>query len=106
MTETSESLGPHDAKPKTPWWFERIVGALASALIGYGLIGMLLAQLGWFRIGPVMALGTALSYTIFAQLFAPGPGPRAPSIGRRNPTCVGGDCHRHLLSRLQLGGGR
>ncbi len=83
MSETSESLRPHDARPKTPWWFERIVGAAASALIGFGLIGVLLAQLGWFRIGPVMALGTALSYTVFAHLFAADAAPHRSVVGTR-----------------------
>ncbi|MDH3730412.1 MAG: hypothetical protein OES13_04745 [Acidimicrobiia bacterium] len=69
MTDQMGSLRRHQSLAIAPWWYERIVAAVASAVIGLGLVGMLLANLGWFRIGPVVGLGVAASYTVFERWF-------------------------------------
>jgi hypothetical protein len=69
MTDPLAGLRSHSPVASVPWWYARFVGALASAIIGFSLVGMVLAFVGWFRIGPCLALGGALSYTMFSQMF-------------------------------------
>ena len=69
MTDTWAGLRPHNADAVVPWWYERIIGAFASAVVGFGLSGLVLALIGWFRVGPGLALGFALTYSLYAQWF-------------------------------------
>ncbi len=60
------ATAPAPAPPAVPTWFDRLAGALVSAVAGVGVVGALLAAAGWFQSAVVLVIGLAAGYTLFS----------------------------------------
>jgi hypothetical protein len=66
-----------DTRDPEPAWLRGLVLGLAAAVVSFGLIGLGLAVVGWFRPWLVFPLGTLASAALFAVGWDFVPGPRS-----------------------------
>lgn len=76
------------AVPVVPGWYDRVMAVVLSILLGFSIVALPLALLGFYAVGTVLPLGAVAAYTIHLFWFFETPAPVRTAGSRPAATVV------------------